>query len=122
MKSKEMQASVSAKYNSKDFKQALEQIDEYVLPIEYPFDPVTTTFAEDGRLKTIDGFTTADEFLVRFSETDGYKGTIDVNARTANGYYPVYVNSEGYGVWAYLCTYSEIIQNIHEKLMNAFNI
>ena len=89
-------------------------IDEYVLPIEYPFDPVTTTFTEDGRLKTIDGFTTADEFLVQLSETDGYKGTIDVNARTANGYYPVYVNSEGYGVWAYICTYAEIIQNIQD--------
>lgn len=90
------------------------QIDEYIRPIEYAFDPVTTTFDADGYLKTIDGFKTASEFLVTLSETDGYSGTIDVSARTPNGYYPVYVNSEGFGVWAYLCTYQEIMQNIQD--------
>lgn len=90
------------------------QIDEYIRPIEYAFDPITTTFAEDGTLKTIDGVQSAGDFLVKLSETDGYYGTIDPTERTEGGYYPVYVNSEGYGVWAYLCTYSEIMQNIED--------
>ena len=90
------------------------QIDEYIRPIEYDFDPITTTFTPDGYLKTIDGYKTATEFITELSKTDGYSGTIDVSKKTANGYYPVYVNSEGYGVWAYLCTYSEILQNIQE--------
>lgn len=87
------------------------QIDEYIRPIEYAYDPITTTFTDEGYLKTIDGFKTVNEFLLEMSATDGYAGNIDVSQRTANGYYPVYVNSEGYGVWAYLCTYSEILEN-----------
>lgn len=87
------------------------QIDEYIRPIEYAYDPITTTFNSDGSLKTIDGVQTADDFLVKLSETDGYAGTIDLTKKT-NGYYPVYVNSEGYGIWAYLCNYNEILENI----------
>ena len=88
------------------------QIDEYLRPIEYAYDPITTTFATDGALKTVDGFKTVGSFLKEISETDGYEGTIDVTKKTANGYYPVYVNSEGYGVWAYICNYDEIMQNM----------
>ncbi len=88
------------------------QIDEYIRPIEYEYDPVTTTFNADGSLKTVDGIKTVNELLRELSATDGYDGAIDTAGRTANGYYPVYVNSEGYGVFAYLCTYDEIQQNM----------
>lgn len=88
------------------------QIDEYIRPIEYSYDPITTTFAADGSLKTVDGFKTVGSFLKEISAVDGYEGTIDVAQKTASGYYPVFVNSEGYGVWAYLCNYDEIQQNM----------
>lgn len=88
------------------------QIDEYIRPIEYSYDPITTTFAADGSLKTVDGFKTVGSFLKEISAVDGYEGTIDVSQKTASGYYPVFVNSEGYGVWAYLCNYDEIQQNM----------
>lgn len=90
------------------------QIDEYIRPIEYVYDPMTTTFTSVGELETIDGIQSVDDFLLELSATDGYEGQIDVSQKTMNGYYPVYVNSEGYGVWAYLCTYQEILQNIKD--------
>ena len=86
-------------------------IDEYVRPIEYNYDPITTTFNDDGTLATIDGFQTVEEFIKQLSLTDGYAGEIDPEQITDDGYYPVSVNSEGYGVWAYLCTYEEIFAN-----------
>lgn len=92
-------------------------ITEYVRPIEYDYDEATTTFEKDadgqlnGELLTVDGVTTPEEFLVKFSETDGYKGVIDPR-EYSYGYYPVDVDPEtGYGVWAYLCDYSEIKGN-----------
>ena len=88
------------------------RIDEYIRPIQYEYDPITTTFYDDGALKTVDGIKTVNEFLRELSLTDGYDKTIDVTKKTANGYYPVSVNSEGYGIWAYLCTYGEIQQNM----------
>ncbi len=88
------------------------QIDEYVRPIEYDYDPITTTFREDGGLATVDGEVTAQAFLSALSATDGYAGEIDTGAVTADGYYPVSVNAEGYGIWAYLCTYDEIQQGM----------
>ncbi len=83
---------------------------EYIRPIEYDYDPIKTTFNADGTLKTIDGVTTVDEYITELSKTDGYEGEINVSARKSN-YYPVYVNEEGYGVWAYFCTDSEIKEN-----------
>lgn len=90
------------------------QIDEYLRPIEYDYDPFVTTFYEDGTLKTVDGIKTVNEFLREVSATDGYDGVIDPSKKTANGYYPVYLNSEGYGVWAYLCKEDEIEQNMSD--------
>lgn len=87
---------------------------EYLRPIEYNYDDATTTFekTEEGDLvmvlKTVDGKTTADEFLVELSKTDGYEGQIDPNKKLESGYYPVDVDESGYGVYAYLCNYSEI--------------
>ena len=83
---------------------------EYLRPIEYDYDEATTTF-RDGvtmELETVDGTRTAEEFLVDFSKKDGYKGTIDPDQKRGPGYYPVWVDENGYGVYAYLCTYAEI--------------
>lgn len=92
---------------------------EYLRPIEYNYDDATTTFEsyqeEEGKdpiltmaLKTVDGFTSADDFLVELSKTDGYKGVINPNEKLRNGYYPVDVDADGYGIYAYLCSYAEI--------------
>jgi len=93
-------------------------ITEYLRPIEYDYDEATTTFATDENnnlvmvLQTVDGETTADEFLVELSKTDGYEDTIDPAQKLEDGFYPVDVeeDSDGnrYGVYAYLCNYAEI--------------
>lgn len=85
--------------------------DEYLRPIEYNYDEAKTTFDTDGNLLTIDGETTAAEFLAALSAKDGYPGTIDVTKKTDGSYYPVDVDENGRGVWAYLCTYGEIAVN-----------
>lgn len=95
-------------------------VEEYLRPIEYDYDEATTTFevAEDGtltgRVETVDGEMTPEEFLYELSKTDGYAGTIDA-AEEIGGYYPVEVsrdeNGNVYGVWAYLCSYTEIMNN-----------
>ena len=82
---------------------------EYLRPIEYNYNDATTTF--DGvynTLSTVDGTTTIDEFLVELSKTDGYAGEIDVEQKTPMGFYPVDVDENGYGVYAYLSNYAEI--------------
>jgi len=85
-------------------------VEEYLRPIEYDYDEIRTTFELDGTLATIDGVTTAAEFLQQVSESDGYEGVIHVD-EAVNGYYPVDVDESGYGVWAYLCSDVEILQN-----------
>ena len=85
------------------------EVEEYLRPIEYDFDFMRTTFSADGKLKTIDGKTTAATFLENFSKTDGYDGQIDTNETTPDGYYTVTFDKDtGYGVFAYLCTLDEI--------------
>lgn len=85
------------------------QVEEYLRPIEYEFDFLRTTFNANGKLKTIDGKTTAATFLENFSKTDGYDGQIDTNETTPDGYYTVTFDKDtGYGVFAYLCTLDEI--------------
>ena len=100
-------------------------IQEYLRPIEYDYDAATTTFIskteenEEGEeetvleleLETVDGETKVDEFLVALSQRDGYAGTIDPTQKNEAGYYPVDVDENGFGVWAYLCSYSEIEMN-----------
>lgn len=86
---------------------------EYLRPIEYDYDDATTTFSKEGNtltmeLKTVDGETTVEEFLVKLSQTDGYEGEINPNTKLGAGYYPVDVDENGYGVYAYICTYSDI--------------
>ncbi len=86
-------------------------VHEYMRPIEYDFDIFKTTFDDQGNLLTIDGSKTAAALLKEVSETDGYEGTIHAASGNINGYYPVSVNADGYGVWAYLCTKDQILEN-----------
>ena len=86
---------------------------EYLRPIEYNYDEATTTFSQEGdtltmELKTVDGHTTVEEFLIALSKKDGYEGQIDPYNKLGAGYYPVSVDEDGYGVYAYLCSYSDI--------------
>lgn len=102
---------------------------EYLRPIEYDYNEATTTFQDDKslirELETIDGELTVEEFLVEFSKKDGYEGTIDPDKKQGTGYYPVLVDENGYGVYAYLCSYTEIElatqydTNLAQKSLNA---
>ena len=89
---------------------------EYLRPIEYDYDEATVTLVTDENgelqmeLSTIDGTMTPEEFLVEVSRADGYAGEIDPTKKQY-GYYPVVIDDDGYGVWAYLCNYSEIEKN-----------
>jgi hypothetical protein len=85
------------------------KVEEYIRPIEYEFDEMKTTFSENGKLKTIDGKTTANAFLEEFSKNDGFKGQIDTSKITKDGFYTVTFDEDtDYGVFAYLCTLEEI--------------
>ena len=90
------------------------QISDYIRPVEYDFDFASTTFDENGRLLTVDGYKTAEEFIAELSANDGYSGEIQYSGVTADGYYPVSVDLNGKGIWLYLCTYSEVIAAMEE--------
>ena len=88
---------------------------DYIRPIEYAYDPITTTFDAEGNLLTVDGFTSVTDFIADLTANDGYAGTLDLADPTVaavDGYYPISVNSDGYGVWLYLCTAEEIQANM----------
>ncbi len=88
---------------------------DYIRPIEYAYDPITTTFDAAGNLLTVDGFTSVEAFIADLTATDGYVGTLDLTDPTVaavDGYYPISVNGDGYGVWLYLCTAEEIRANM----------
>lgn len=97
-------------------------VSEYIRPIEYDYEDAV--FDTDEASETYDqllsiGDKTKDVFLTEISSADGYEGTIDITKAVAIGtgadkkiYYPVQVDENNYGVWAYLCTYSEIEQGI----------
>ena len=91
-------------------------ITEYLRPIEYDYDQATMAYVtENGvttmELLTVDGTLSLEDYLVQVSETDGYEGTIDPEEKLLTGYYPVEVDANGNGVYAYLCTYAEIQYN-----------
>ncbi len=89
-------------------------IEEYIRPIIYDYDEMNTTFDSNGNLLTIDGVVTVDQFISELSKTDGYEGTVNPESKTAGGYYPVEVNENGYGVWLYICNYSDIQRGAQE--------
>ena len=88
---------------------------EYLRPVEYDYDAATFDYVTDENdmvtieLKTVDGITTVEEFLQGLSETDGFENPIDIEHPVAEGYYPVEVDEEGYGVYVYLCSAAEIV-------------
>ncbi len=84
------------------------EVMEYLRPIEYDYD--YATFDENGYLLTVDGVTTLDEFLWTLSLEDGYPGYISTTDMMGQ-YYEVAVDENGYGVYAYLCTYWEVEAN-----------
>ncbi len=82
----------------------------YIRPVTYDltkatFDPTS------GRLLTVDGTTTPQQFLAKIAQTDGYEGSIGAEVGSS-GYYPVSVktNADGSqtGVWVYLCSQVEV--------------
>lgn len=87
-------------------------IKEYLRPIEYNYDEATFTIKtdKDGKqiyvLDTVDGETTPLDFLIGLSKKDGYPG--EIKEVLSNGAYPVSVDENGYGIYAYLCDYAEI--------------
>ena len=91
-------------------------VEEYLRPIEYDYDKATfakTTTTVDGEEKevykilTVDGETTLTEFLAEVFASDGYGGTVPSKVSTGK-FYPVEVDGDGHGVYAYLCSYSDI--------------
>ena len=95
-------------------------IKDYLRPIVYDYDSATTAFEmdEDGRqisvLSTVDGQMDPALFLQELSRKDGYPGII-AGEPTAEGFYPVDVDEDtGYGVYAYLCSPTEIVMETRE--------
>jgi len=111
-------------------------VEEYLRPIEFDYadavydsnqyeldsngDATETRNAEYGQLQKADGLS-RESFLKRLSLTDGYQGIIDPDSpvtvynqdtRQKEYYYPVAVDENGYGVWAYLCTKDEVQDGI----------
>lgn len=87
-------------------------ISDYIRPVEYEYDPITTTFTEAGDLLTVDGSMTVSQFVLQLTESDGYAGTVTSDEGKVDGYYPISVNEDGYGVWLYLCTQADIQKNM----------
>lgn len=104
-------------------------VDEYIRPIEYDYAYAvfdTTVTMVDGVAQNGENFgqlvstgeLSRNEFLAQISAADGYHGQINVNRPTriapaegetmAHLYYPVEVDENGMGVWAYLCNKNEI--------------
>lgn len=92
---------------------------DYIKPLIYGFDPAHTTFKDDGFPLLIDGTVSAEEYIIEQSLYDGYPGQADPANITENGYYPIYTDENGNGVYSYLCTYDEILAG--EEYFSAAN-
>ena len=99
-------------------------LDEYIRPIVYNYDPVKTTFESNLQLKTIDGTKTVEEFLNELTLTDGYSGSgISITSKVGAGYYPVSVGSDGRGVWIYLCNKQEIeTHSMYDTMLSQYDL
>lgn len=102
-------------------------VEEYLRPIEYDYDEATFKKTGEGEnlsyeLDTVDGERSPAEFLYDISKTDGYDGILfsydgEFNenlSAEAGKYYAVDVDENRYGVYAYLCTYTEIEKSIKD--------
>lgn len=104
-------------------------VEEYLRPVEYNYDLATYTTDnkdteenEGGRLLTVDGKTTRNQFLAQITAVDGYEGAFMVgkgnvlqdqygnNVVSVGDYYRIYSDEEQ-EIWLYLCTKSEIEEN-----------
>lgn len=90
-------------------------IKEYLRPIQYDFDEATTVIDTTGekitvKLDTVDGEITPATYLYRTSKRDGYVGDVEPEDELEmTGFYKVNVDPEtGYGIYAYLCNYTDI--------------
>lgn len=101
-------------------------VDEYIRPIEYDYDYDQPVFDENGQLEAVKGIKAID-FLKEISANDGYEDVIhsseavSIKVEAESGdtaeeqtkiYYPVEIDENGCGVWAYLCTKDEILEGI----------
>lgn len=87
-------------------------VEEYIRPIEYDLD--SAVFDADGELVSVAG-TTLDQLLAAVSSCDGYEGSVssdDAVTALDRKYYPIAVDSDNHGIWAYLCSESEINSGI----------
>ena len=93
------------------------QIHEYLRPIEYDFDQATLRMGTDENgspvmdMLTVDGTNSPGAYMEIISQFDGYEGRMNREVQIG-GYYPVNSKNDKmeYGVYAYLCNYSEIEQ------------
>lgn len=98
--------------------------DEFLRPIEYDYQSAVFDDGEKsptiGQILEADGLELED-FLLKISKADGYEGEIDPNSAVtidssddgpSRIFYPIEVDSDGYGVWAYLCNQDEIKEGI----------
>ncbi len=83
------------------------EIEEYLRPVIYDYDAATFS---NGQLATVDGSTTATNFIAEITANDGYAGTTSRTVKSSDGkiYYPVEIDENGNGVWIYCCTLGEI--------------
>ena len=90
-------------------------VKEYLRPIEYDYEEATFALQTDEAgeptyvLTTVDGKTTPLAFLKELSKKDGYPGNLEaIEEPVKNNCYPISVDENGYGIYAYLCSYQEI--------------
>lgn len=91
-----------------------EKIDRYLRPVTYDYEKATYELVDlaqeataTGKLLTVDGTTTVEQYLAQLSQNDGYLQDINYSGEK-KGYYPISVDENGYGIWVYLCNKSEI--------------
>jgi hypothetical protein len=89
-------------------------VTEYIRPITYEYDETNVLFdGTPSRWVSSIGGVPVTEFLHRVSSKDGYPGAITPQTvPTPTGYYPISVDANGYGVWAYLCNWYDIENNM----------
>ncbi len=83
------------------------QVTEYLRPIVYDFESATF---ENGRLATVDGKTSVQQFINDITKNDGYSGSgaTAVTDKDGKTYYRISADQNGLGVWVYCCSLSEI--------------
>ncbi len=85
---------------------------EYLRPIEYDYD-AATKFVDTSsdevsvEIQTVNGTLKPVEYLNLLAAKDGYEGN-RLEYNPIDGFYPIDVDETGYGVYAYLCSYTDV--------------